>query len=132
MIEYSAQVKNMCPITKGPHHGPAPIPEEGEWVKAYKIEDISGYTHGVGWCAPEQGVVNRHRVEPAAIGGAACFQSGQPYLGEAAAEQVEVHPLPGIVQMHRGKQHMELGQIVLVQCGQKGNGVHSFLLSGER
>ena len=55
MIEYSAQVKNMCPITKGPHHGPAPIPEEGEWVKAYKIEDISGYTHGVGWCAPQQG-----------------------------------------------------------------------------
>ena len=55
MIEYSAQVSNMCPITKGPKHGPAPIPEEGEWVKAYKIEDISGYTHGVGWCAPQQG-----------------------------------------------------------------------------
>ena len=55
MIEYSAQVNNMCPITKGPKHGPAPIPEEGEWVKAYKIEDISGYTHGVGWCAPQQG-----------------------------------------------------------------------------
>ena len=42
MIEYSAQVNNMCPITKGPKHGPAPIPEEGEWVKAYKIEDNSG------------------------------------------------------------------------------------------
>ena len=55
MIEYSAQVNNMCPITKGPKHGPAPIPEEGQWVKAYKIEDISGYTHGVGWCAPQQG-----------------------------------------------------------------------------
>ena len=55
MIEYSAQVNNMCPITKGPKHGPAPIPEEGEWVKAYKIEDISGYTHGVGWCAPQHG-----------------------------------------------------------------------------
>ena len=41
MIEYSAQVNNMCPITKGPKHGPAPIPEEGEWVKAYKIEDIA-------------------------------------------------------------------------------------------
>ena len=37
MIEYSAQVNNMCPITKGPKHGPAPIPEEGEWVKAYKL-----------------------------------------------------------------------------------------------
>ena len=39
MIEYSAQVNAMCPITKGPKHGPAPIPEEGQWVKAYKIED---------------------------------------------------------------------------------------------
>ena len=28
MIEYSAQVNAMCPITKGPKHGPAPIPEE--------------------------------------------------------------------------------------------------------
>ena len=54
-MTYSAQVEAMCPIAKGPKHGPAPIPEEGEWVKAYKIEDISGYTHGVGWCAPQQG-----------------------------------------------------------------------------
>ena len=55
IMTYSAQVEAMCPIAKGPKHGPAPIPEEGEWVKAYKIEDISGYTHGVGWCAPQQG-----------------------------------------------------------------------------
>ena len=60
MIEYSAQVNAMCPITKGPKHGPAPIPEEGQWVKAYKIEDISGYTHGVGWCAPQQGTCKTH------------------------------------------------------------------------
>ena len=45
----------MCPLTKGPNHGPAPIPEEGQWVKAYQISDISGLTHGVGWCAPQQG-----------------------------------------------------------------------------
>ena len=38
----------MCPLTKGPNHGPAPIPEEGQWVKAYQISDISGLTHGVG------------------------------------------------------------------------------------
>jgi NifU-like protein involved in Fe-S cluster formation len=37
------------------NHGPAPIPEEGKWVKAKDIKDISGYTHGVGWCAPQQG-----------------------------------------------------------------------------
>ena len=24
-------------------------------VHAKKIEDISGFTHGVGWCAPQQG-----------------------------------------------------------------------------
>ena len=39
--------------------GPAPRsrshPEEGKWVKAYQIPDISGLTHGVGWCAPQQG-----------------------------------------------------------------------------
>ena len=45
----------MCPVTKGAYHGPAPIPEEGEWVQAKEIKDISGLTHGVGWCAPQQG-----------------------------------------------------------------------------
>ena len=54
-MTYSHEVEQMCPIAKGPHHGPAPIPEEGKWVKAYEIKDISGLTHGVGWCAPQQG-----------------------------------------------------------------------------
>lgn len=52
---YSAEVENMCPIAKGAYHGPAPIPEEGKWIQAKEISDISGYTHGVGWCAPQQG-----------------------------------------------------------------------------
>ena len=52
---YSTEVKNMCPVTKGAYHGPAPIPEEGEWVQVKEIKDISGLTHGVGWCAPQQG-----------------------------------------------------------------------------
>ena len=54
-MTYSHEVERMCPLTKGPNHGPAPIPEEGRWVKAYQISDISGLTHGVGWCAPQQG-----------------------------------------------------------------------------
>ncbi len=54
-MNYSQEVEHMCPLTKGPNHGPAPIPEEGRWVKAYEIKDISGLTHGVGWCAPQQG-----------------------------------------------------------------------------
>jgi len=52
---YSTEVEHMCPVTKGAYHGPAPIPEEGKWVQAKEIKDISGLTHGVGWCAPQQG-----------------------------------------------------------------------------
>jgi NifU-like protein involved in Fe-S cluster formation len=51
----SKQVEQMCSVTKGAKHDPAPIPEEGKWVKAKEITDISGLTHGVGWCAPQQG-----------------------------------------------------------------------------
>ena len=52
---YSKEVEQMCPVTKGAYHGPAPIPEEGKWVQAKEITDISGLTHGIGWCAPQQG-----------------------------------------------------------------------------
>lgn len=52
---YSTEVQNMCPVAKGAYHGPAPIPEEGKWVQAKEIRDISGLTHGIGWCAPQQG-----------------------------------------------------------------------------
>ena len=54
-MNYSHEVEKMCPLAKGPKHGPAPIPEEGRWVKAYEIKDISGLSHGIGWCAPQQG-----------------------------------------------------------------------------
>ena len=55
---YSTEVQNMCPVAKGAYHGPAPIPEEGKWVAAKQITDISGLTHGIGWCAPQQGAVS--------------------------------------------------------------------------
>ena len=54
-MNYSHEVEQMCIVKKGPHHGPAPIPEEGKWVKSTQISDISGLSHGVGWCAPQQG-----------------------------------------------------------------------------
>ena len=52
---YSKEVENMCTVNKGANHGPAPIPEEGKFVEAKEIKDISGLTHGIGWCAPQQG-----------------------------------------------------------------------------
>ena len=52
---YSHEVETMCPVAQGVNHGAAPIPEEAKWVKAKDITDISGFTHGIGWCAPQQG-----------------------------------------------------------------------------
>ena len=52
---YTKEVEEMCKVAKGANHGCAPIPEEGKWVKAKDIKDISGFTHGIGWCAPQQG-----------------------------------------------------------------------------
>ena len=52
---YSHEVQHMCVVKKGANHQCAPIPEEGKWVRATQITDISGLTHGIGWCAPKQG-----------------------------------------------------------------------------
>ena len=52
---YTKEVDNLCVLKKGAYHGPAPIPEQGKWIQAKEIKDISGYTHGIGWCAPQQG-----------------------------------------------------------------------------
>ena len=52
---YTQEVENMCPVAQGVHHGAAPVPTEGKWVQNKEVKDISGFTHGVGWCAPQQG-----------------------------------------------------------------------------
>ena len=52
---YSHEVETMCKVAQGVNHGAAPIPEEAKWVQSKEIKDISGLTHGIGWCAPQQG-----------------------------------------------------------------------------
>ncbi len=52
---YTSDVCNMYKVTKGVDSGPSPIPQEGKWTKAKEISDICGLTHGIGWCAPQQG-----------------------------------------------------------------------------
>lgn len=52
---YSQEVQHMCCVKKGANHPSAPIPEEGKWIRAKEIRDISGLTYGIGWCAPQQG-----------------------------------------------------------------------------
>ena len=80
----------MCQVAKGPNHGPAPIPEEGKWVKAKEITDISGMTHGIGWCAPQQGAcklslnVKNGIIEEALIETIGC--SGMTHSAAMASE----------------------------------------------
>ena len=87
---YSHEVENMCIVAKGPKHGPAPIPEEGNWVKVYEIKDISGLSHGIGWCAPQQGMckltlnVKEGIIEEALIETTGC--SGMTHSAAMAAE----------------------------------------------
>ena len=89
-MNYSHEVERMFPVTKGPNHGPAPIPEEGRWVKAYQISDISGLTHGIGWCAPQQGTckltlnVKNGIIEEALVETIGC--SGMTHSAAMAAE----------------------------------------------
>lgn len=35
--------------------GPSPIPQEGDWTQVKDITQISGFSHGCGACAPQQG-----------------------------------------------------------------------------
>ena len=80
----------MCQVAKGPNHGPAPIPAEGKWVKAKEIADISGMTHGIGWCAPQQGAcklslnVKNGIIEEALIETIGC--SGMTHSAAMASE----------------------------------------------
>ena len=87
---YSHEVEKMCTVAKGPKHGPAPIPEEGRWVKSYEIKDICGLSHGIGWCAPQQGTckltlnVKDGIVEEALVETIGC--SGMTHSAAMAAE----------------------------------------------
>jgi len=87
---YSKEVELMCPVASGCNHGPAPIPQEGQWTKAKEIKDINGLTHGIGWCAPQQGTckltlnVKDGIIEEALVETIGC--SGMTHSAAMAAE----------------------------------------------
>ena len=84
------EVEHMCIVAKGPNHGPAPIPQEGQWTRAREVKDISGLTHGVGWCAPQQGAckltlnVKNGIIEEALVETVGC--TGMTHSAAMAAE----------------------------------------------
>ena len=89
-IQISHEVEQMCPIARGVKGEPAPIPQEGDWTKAKKIEDISGLTHGCGCCAPQQGTckltlnVNNGIIQEALVETLGC--SGMTHSAAMAGE----------------------------------------------
>ena len=89
-MNYSQEVKEMCFVRQGCNHGPAPIPEEGRWILSKQISDISGLSHGVGWCAPQQGAckltlnVKEGIIEEALVETIGC--SGMTHSAAMAAE----------------------------------------------
>ena len=90
---YSKEVENMCTVAKGPKHGPAPIPEEGKWVKSYDIKDISGLSHGIGWCAPQQGDCKHTLNDKDGIVEEALFETiGCSCMTHSAAMSAEIVP----------------------------------------
>ena len=95
---YSKEVEEMCTVAQGVNHGCAPIPEEAKWVKAKEVKDISGLTHGIGWCAPQQGAckltlnVKEGIIQEALVETIGC--SGMTHSAAMAAEI-----LPGLTVM---------------------------------
>ena len=95
---YSKEVTEMCPVHQGVHHGAAPIPEEAKWVKARDVKDISGYTHGIGWCAPQQGTCKLSlNVKEGIIQEALLETIGCSGMTHSAAMAAEI--LPGLTVM---------------------------------
>ena len=90
---YSQEVEEMCKVAQGVHHGAAPIPEEAKWVQAKEVKDISGFTHGVGWCAPQQGAckltlnVKEGIIQEALVETIGC--SGMTHSAAMAAEVLQ-------------------------------------------
>jgi NifU-like protein involved in Fe-S cluster formation len=90
---YSAEVEKMTCVARGANHGPAPIPEEGKWVRVKEIRDISGLTHGVGWCAPQQGACKLTlNVKDGIIGEALIETIGCSGMTHSAAMSAEILP----------------------------------------
>lgn len=89
-MNYTHEIEGMCCVHKGPDHGPAPIPQEGKWTQAKDVTDVNGFTHGVGWCAPQQGTckltlnVKEGIIEEALVETVGC--TGMTHSAAMAAE----------------------------------------------
>ena len=91
-MNYTKEVEEMCSVKIGASHGCAPIPQEGKWTYSREIKDINGFTHGIGWCAPQQGAcklslnVKNGIIEEALVETIGC--SGMTHSAAMASEAI--------------------------------------------
>ncbi|MGN2614251.1 iron-sulfur cluster assembly scaffold protein [Aliivibrio fischeri] len=89
-MQYASEIQTMCPIQRGDLHPSAPIPIEGRMINPKEVIAISGLSHGVGACAPQQGAakltlnVKEGIIEEALIETIGC--SGMTHSAAMAAE----------------------------------------------
>ena len=92
-MEYCKKILDMYKINNLDNHGPSPIPQDGKWIKPYQINDISGLSHGIGFCAPQQGAckltlnIKNGIVQEALIETIGC--SGMTHSAAMAAEIIQ-------------------------------------------
>ena len=91
-MQFTHEIEQMCCVKKGCNHGPAPIPQEGNWTQSREITDISGLTHGVAPPPPPQGTckltlnVKNGIIEEALVETSGC--SGMTHSAAMAAENL--------------------------------------------
>ncbi|OZS42770.1 iron-sulfur cluster assembly scaffold protein [Photobacterium sanguinicancri] len=89
-MQYSSEIQSMCPVQRGDLHPSAPIPVEGRMIRPTDVIAISGLSHGVGTCAPQQGAakltlnIKKGIIEEALIETIGC--SGMTHSASMAAE----------------------------------------------
>lgn len=90
MMQYTQEIQSMCPVQRGDLHSSAPIPIEGKMISPKEVIAISGLSHGVGGCAPQQGAakltlnVKNGMIEEALVETIGC--SGMTQSAAMAAE----------------------------------------------
>jgi len=91
-VKVTNEIQKQMAVRKGVNNKNSPIPQDGEWTHVTQIKDLSGLTHGVGGCAPQQGVtkltlnIKKGIIEEALIETIGC--SGMTHSAAIAAEVI--------------------------------------------
>ena len=103
-MQLTNEVERMKTVACPKGHGPAELPIEGQWKQVTDLSQISGLSHGVGTCAPQQGcckltlnvkdgVIREALVETTGCTGAThgAAVAGEHLVGKTLLEALNTH-----------------------------------------